>query len=1777
MKQKIFLPLIILLYISSTIKAQKSNNETYSFSMQQCIDFAAKNQVDIVNAQYDEGIAKGKVNEILGSGLPQVNGSVSLNDFLQIPTQLIPAEFFGGKAGTFIPIKFGTQFNTTADLTISQLLFDGTYLVGLQASHTYVELSQKNAARTKIETEALVMKAYYSVLVAEEKMNLIDANVERLKKLYDDTKAMNDNGMVEKIDLDRVSVAYNNLKVEKDKMVRFIALSYNLLKFQMGMDQKATLTLTDKLNSLELVNWDVKTDGFDYTKRIEYSLMETQLKLGTLDLKRYKMTYYPSLVAFADISENLYENKFDISGSQKWYETEIVGAKLTIPIFDAQQKHSRVVQAQFNIKKLENQQKNLENSLNLQLTSAKTTYDNSVANLKVQKDNITLAEYVYNVTKTKYENGVGSNLEVVTAQTSLKEAQDNYYGATLKSKANSYSKLFIVCFISIFCMTFNARATIGDSCSHPVVIVATESYSPADYAVGDSVIWFSFVADSTSDLVYLNLPINPPDYPTASLKSFYVYSGGCASLTLIAQDTTINLGVSSDSLLVNGLTIGSSYYIKVVKTTPSAPLTYFSLSVNKVPLVSPNHLHYRTTLSECGLNYVHGDVVITRRMRGIDQVVPDDCLDSLHTYMGDSLPAVINISGMPSCKQNWRKAYIWFTASLFSSADSIAAITITIQPPQGPPYIFTPVTVARDAPKCWQNPWGEKGTSTYFFDITSIFDSVTNANGIYTIDTVTGISNPSEELDGATLLMTWVNPNANYQGNLVLWDGDVTESGYDVDSVVNYVFTGSGFPLSPSCTPGKANAFIIASDLEPSCEFPMHQAYLNNCDTTIGHGTPFPSLFWNFDVQSTTITSNQNSLCMGVHHADSTGINTGDCFEWAVAGLYYQSTCGSCTSSFTISSSYTPVLCYGESNGTASVIITSGTGPFTYIWSPVGGTNATASGLSAGTYIITVSDSVCGLAIDTVIVTQPDTLQINGVYDNVICYGDSNGDAYAYPLGGTGPFTYLWSTGGTTQEITGLFAGNYSVTVTDVNGCTADTVITVYSPSPVTASPVITEACILGNGQIILNASGGLSPYTYNWSPSVSTTDTASNLVEGYYSVTIRDYLGCTYVLDSMFVPGPPQLTMGSLPDTCHMPPIHSGAAFVIVTDGTPPYSYLWLPSGQNGATATNLPTGNDTVIVTDQQGCTAIGYVTVGTGSHSCPQPTGYSVITDTIITGIETWITDTLIVNGNITIAPGGELTLEGTTLMMGSTNKIIVERGNPNGGILNIFASTITGWGECNWIGIDVHGYDTAAQNTKQGQLNMADGVIENATVAAYMGNRDSSQAQQHEWTGGIIITELGAIDWFTNNTMSITFPACYPRAPYTYTSSSFIGNAFFTSDRNLYDPCYSRPLWFISIDSTNGVTMYKDSFAIYQGIFDYSAPDSTYGIRLMDSHTPPLHDFHFENVNKAIDVSYAAANDTGLYIYNDTIFFSQIGIRITNGIGDTIRYNGIYYAPEYYYVGNDSGIVTNNTQHVFIRDNSLYSLSYGITVNNCDSVYNSRIWNNDVEACYGYGIGTGGNNGNADTTGLTVYCNSISNCDTGWRAYNDGSNFIISEQGRCIGSGSYPPGNSFGNFGNYDIYNDTSVTHFVIKYDVPSADNLTPYMPNLISYGTGGLSPACGSYDTTQNIHCGTVEAERIRKYQIKDSSFNASPWLGAIYPNPFNDFTNAPYYLPLNCSSAEMVIYDIMGNKMDVYPLTIKGIETTLKIGSKNYSSGVYTCMLIVDGAKKEWKKLLIIK
>lgn len=428
---KSIIVLLIGLTVSSVAFSQTSDSASVSFSLQQAIDYALQNQKDVKNAVLEEQIAKQKVNEITGLGLPQISTSFDLKDFLEIPTSLIPAEFFGGAPGTFIPVKFGTQYQATAGIEGSQLLFSGEYLLGLKASKVFVELSKKSTERTKIETSALVSKAYYTVLINQERIKLMEANIDRLKKTKEDTKAFLDNGFVEKIDYDRLTVTYNSLLVEQEKVRRLLELGTYLLKYQIGMEMNTKLVLTDKL---ETVKFDVAaaaaTDKFDYTKRVDYNLFEIQQKLATLDLKRNKVTYLPTAAAYGGINATAQRNEFDIFEiGKKWFPTALIGAKVSMPIFTGLQRNARYQQAKIKVMQAENNIDFIRKSIDLELASASTMLKNASASLDIQKENITIAEDVARVAKIKYDQGVGSNLELVTAETALKEAQTNYYNA----------------------------------------------------------------------------------------------------------------------------------------------------------------------------------------------------------------------------------------------------------------------------------------------------------------------------------------------------------------------------------------------------------------------------------------------------------------------------------------------------------------------------------------------------------------------------------------------------------------------------------------------------------------------------------------------------------------------------------------------------------------------------------------------------------------------------------------------------------------------------------------------------------------------------------------------------------------------------------------------------------------------------------------------------------------------------------------------------------------------------------------------------------------------------------------------------------------------------------------------------------------------------------------------------------------------------------------------------------------------------------------------------
>ncbi len=324
---------------------------------------------------------------------------------------------------------------------------------------------------------------------------------------------------------------------------------------------------------------------------------------------------------------------------------------------------------------------------------------------------------------------------------------------------------------------------------------------------------------------------------------------------------------------------------------------------------------------------------------------------------------------------------------------------------------------------------------------------------------------------------------------------------------------------------------------------------------------------------------------------------TGTTSNWVAPGGVTTGTVCVAAAPLAIVASQTNVSCNGGSNGTASVVVSGGYAPYTYSWSPSGGTSATASGLVAGTYICTITDASANSTTQNFTITQP-TAPVLGttVVTNISCNGGTNGTINLTPSGGTGPYTFNWGGGITTEDRTGLAAGTYSVTITDLNGCTGTVSgISVTQPiSIVSGTAIVTNVACNGgsNGTIDLTSTGGTAPHTYLWNDGITTEDRYAGLASGTYSVIITDNNGCTNTVSGITITQPTAISLtpaSQINIACNGG--SNGAVTVnAATGGTPGYTYDWTPgtpTGDGTTSVTGLGIGTWTCIVTDANGCT--------------------------------------------------------------------------------------------------------------------------------------------------------------------------------------------------------------------------------------------------------------------------------------------------------------------------------------------------------------------------------------------------------------------------------------------------------------------------------------------------------------------------------------------------------------------------------------------------------------
>ena len=429
---KIRLPEKMVTLLCLTLFHGKLDAQTatkHEFSIQQAIEYAQKNNVQVKNALLNIQVQQQINRDITSAALPSISGSIGTTDYLDIPISLLPGEIFGQPPGTYIPVKFGTKYNSTASIQLHQILFDGQVFTAIKARNTALEFQSKNKEVTEELIKTNIYKVYFLLVVSKTQLDLLDANIARLEKLGHDATELYKNGFAEKLDIDKIAVQLSNLQTEKTKALNTISIGYIGLKTLMGMPVKDSLILTDKLSE-EQIKKDFSNDtAYQYTDRKEFQYLSLARDLNQFNIKRYQSSYIPILALNGSYSKNAQRNTYDFTGKGDWFTTSYIGLNLSIPIFDGFSKSARVNKSRLELRQTENLLDNLRLTIDGEVEQSKINFKSALTTMTFQKKNMELAETVYNQTKKKFEVGTGSNTEISSAQTDLITAQTNYVSA----------------------------------------------------------------------------------------------------------------------------------------------------------------------------------------------------------------------------------------------------------------------------------------------------------------------------------------------------------------------------------------------------------------------------------------------------------------------------------------------------------------------------------------------------------------------------------------------------------------------------------------------------------------------------------------------------------------------------------------------------------------------------------------------------------------------------------------------------------------------------------------------------------------------------------------------------------------------------------------------------------------------------------------------------------------------------------------------------------------------------------------------------------------------------------------------------------------------------------------------------------------------------------------------------------------------------------------------------------------------------------------------------
>lgn len=418
--------------------------QRYELTVKDAVDMAYKNVIELKNAQLDYQIQEAKNREILGQAYPQVTGNAGANHYLKLPVILFPqseegiyqvlkregliAQSVKAPPPTSAAFSIQQPWNLQVGVTVQQLLFQPDVFVGLQARKIALSLSNSaiDVAKEKIKDSAY--KRYYAILIAEKQLHFLNEGMARLQKLYNDDSVMYKNGFAERLDLDKVQVQLNNLTSTRNTVANAVQIGYAALKLSLGLSQQDTVVLKEELNS-DVVKQGVLDESFNYENRAVVRQLGYNKDLLELDVKRNKLGALPTVALAGNYTLNGQGQYFFTNSNTLYINSSYIGLNINVPIFDGLQRRYKIKEAELNVKKLENTITNVKQAIDFEQVINKATVRNSLSDLDIQERNLTLAEKVFNATKLKFQNGLGSSFEVLQSDSDLQQAQAAYFNA----------------------------------------------------------------------------------------------------------------------------------------------------------------------------------------------------------------------------------------------------------------------------------------------------------------------------------------------------------------------------------------------------------------------------------------------------------------------------------------------------------------------------------------------------------------------------------------------------------------------------------------------------------------------------------------------------------------------------------------------------------------------------------------------------------------------------------------------------------------------------------------------------------------------------------------------------------------------------------------------------------------------------------------------------------------------------------------------------------------------------------------------------------------------------------------------------------------------------------------------------------------------------------------------------------------------------------------------------------------------------------------------------